>query len=69
MIQGVWLIFTETYTTILGAAMIGPSVDDAFFGYNSLAKVCHGLYALPCFVHIFCTACWTDSAHVLCACS
>ena len=38
MILGAWLIFTQTYTTMLGAALIGPPkgtniewVDDTFF--------------------------------------
>ena len=46
MMLGAWLIFTETYTGILDAALLGPSkstsigwVDDAFFGYICSAKV------------------------------
>jgi hypothetical protein len=42
---GAWLIFTETYTSILDNALLGPSegfgvewVDDAFFGYVCTAK-------------------------------
>ena len=45
MMMGAWTIFTETYTKILDAALIGPSnsmtvewVDDAFFGYVCSAK-------------------------------
>jgi hypothetical protein len=47
MVLGAWLIFTETYTNILDAALLGPSssmniewVDDAFFGYICTAKAC-----------------------------
>ena len=46
MILGAWLVFTETYTDVLDAALLGPSrnsriewVDDAFFGYICSAKV------------------------------
>ena len=46
MVLGAWLIFTETYTTILDAALLGPPkstniewVEDAFFGYICSAKV------------------------------
>ncbi len=46
MVLGAWLIFTETYSTLLDSALIGPSdsiniewVDDAFFGYICSAKV------------------------------
>ena len=46
MILGAWLIFTETYTTILDAALLGPPrstnikwVDNAFFSYFCSAKV------------------------------
>ena len=46
MILGAWLIFTETYTSIMDASLVGPSdrtdiewVDDAFFGYICTAKV------------------------------
>jgi hypothetical protein len=42
---GAWLIFTETYSSILDVALMGPSegfsaewVDDAFFGYICTAK-------------------------------
>jgi hypothetical protein len=45
MTLGAWLVFTETYTGILDAALLGPSnsvsiewVDDAFFGYICSAK-------------------------------
>lgn len=45
MMMGAWLIFRETYTTILDAALLGPSnskmiewVDDVFFGYICSAK-------------------------------
>jgi hypothetical protein len=47
MTLGAWLIFTETYTTILDAALVGGKnrldiewIDDAFFGYVCTAKVC-----------------------------
>ena len=43
---GAWLVFTESYTKIMDAALLGPSesadiewVDDAFFGYICTAKV------------------------------
>ena len=47
MTLGAWLVFTESYTTILDAALLGPTqqsvniewVDDAFFGYVCTAKV------------------------------
>lgn len=46
MTLGAWLIFTESYTRILDAALLGPTsntniewVDDAFFGYICSAKV------------------------------
>jgi hypothetical protein len=47
MTLGAWLIFTETYTTILDASLTGANegglniewVDDAFFGYICTAKV------------------------------
>ena len=46
MTLGAWLVFTESYTGILDAALLGPSqstniefVDDAFFGYVCTAKV------------------------------
>jgi hypothetical protein len=46
MTLGAWLVFTESYTGILDAALLGPSastsiewVDDAFFGYICSAKV------------------------------
>jgi hypothetical protein len=45
MMMGAWTIFTETYSKILDAALIGPQnslqvewVDDAFFGYVCSAK-------------------------------
>lgn len=45
MMMGAWTIFTETYTKILDAALLGPPdsirlewVDDAFFGYICSAK-------------------------------
>ena len=54
MILGVWLIFTETYTTKLDDALLGPPkitnierVDDAFFGYICSAKVSGLCYAWP----------------------
>jgi hypothetical protein len=47
MTLGAWLVFTESYSGILDAALLGPSnsvniewVDDAFFGYICTAKVC-----------------------------
>jgi hypothetical protein len=46
MMLGAWLIFTETYTKLLDAALLGPSdsasikwVDDAFYSYICSAKV------------------------------
>lgn len=49
MTLGAWLVFTESYTGILDAALLGPSqstniewVDDAFFGYICTAKVRFG---------------------------
>lgn len=52
MILGAWLIFTETYTTILDASLVGPSdrkdiewVDDAFYGYICTAKVLFCMHA------------------------
>jgi len=45
MSLGAWLVFTESYSSILDAALLGPSssvniewVDDAFFGYICTAK-------------------------------
>ena len=45
MTLGAWLVFTESYTGLLDAALLGPSqstniewVDDAFFGYVCTAK-------------------------------
>jgi hypothetical protein len=45
MVLGGWLVFTESYTMVLDAALLGPSerldvewVDDAFYGYVCSAK-------------------------------
>jgi hypothetical protein len=52
MILGAWLIFTDSYTMILDAALLGPPkdidiewVDDAFFGYVCTAKVIFYVYS------------------------
>ena len=67
MMLGAWLIFTETYTSILETALTGPKtsasiewVDDAFFGYICSAKVCCS-WAVRCHTTRILTCCmWSQ---------